>query len=62
MRENIDDFTARFRIAGRTIQHSSEGYGKGHSPRALYREISKVEYGRLDLSSLYVDADDVAPS
>jgi integrase len=53
MRENIDDFTARFRLTGRTIQHSSEEYGKGHSARILYREISKVEYPGLDLSFLY---------
>lgn len=53
MRESIDDFTARFRITGRTIQHSSEEYGKGHSARILHREISKIEYPGLDLSFLH---------
>ena len=53
MRENIDDFTARFRLAGRTIQHSSEEYGKDHSARILLREISKIEYPGLDLSFLH---------
>ncbi len=55
MRENIEDFTARTRITGRANSHSSEGYGKGHSAKSLFREISKVQYPGLDLSHLYAD-------
>jgi integrase len=53
MRDNIDDFTVRCRIAGRTVDHSSEGYGKGHTVKALHLQIAKIEYLGLDLSGLY---------
>jgi integrase len=53
MRENIDDFTARFRITGRTNGHSSEEYGKGHTVKTLYPQIAKIEYPGLDLAGLY---------
>ena len=53
LRENVDDFTARFRITGRISEHSSEGYGKGHTAETLYSQICKIEYTGLDLSHLY---------
>jgi hypothetical protein len=56
MRENIEDFTARCRITGRTVDHSSEEYGTGHTIETLFREISKAQYVGLDLSELYEPA------
>lgn len=52
MRENIDDFTARFKITGRTNDHSSERYGKGHTVATLAEQIAKVRYPGLDLTHL----------
>jgi integrase len=52
MRDSIDDFDARCRLTGREHGHSSSVYGKSHSPKKLFEEISKVNYPGLDLSHL----------
>ena len=53
MREAGIGDEARHRLSGRTLNHSSMGYGNGFSVKRLFQEISKVEYPGLDISHLH---------
>lgn len=53
MREAGIGDEARHRLSGRTLNHSSMGYGNGYSVKRLFEEISKVEYPGLDISHLH---------
>ena len=53
MRDSGLQDSVRFRLAGRTLRHSSEDYGRGYSGSRLAKEIAKIRYLGLDLSHLY---------
>tara|TARA_R110002074_G_C12556318_1_gene667131 strand:- start:10408 stop:12180 length:1773 start_codon:yes stop_codon:yes gene_type:complete len=56
MREAALEDSVMYRLSGRTLPHSSAGYGSGDTPkirRALKEAMSKIEYEGLDLSHLY---------
>ncbi|MGJ3261512.1 MAG: site-specific integrase [Rhodospirillales bacterium] len=52
MRQAGLEDSIRFRLAGRTLRHSSEIYGQGYSTQRLFEEIQKIDYRGLDLSKL----------